>query len=247
MPAASWLGQIPFGVASGAASVSSNNFTRFSGTPAGVYALVGYNGDFAANPATAAVFGSEALSLIGGKRSSVGNVSVEIWGAQVTGGTGTVTVGFASGTIQDMGLSVIEVDRVGTATAPANQASGTAGTTSPATTSVTTADYLGGRKATTTVPATDNLVIGIVCMFKAGSLSLLTLSQGTEVQAPTNVGAGAQTIQFGSAVTQGTGGSDTLSWTESVNREWVEEICEISGCAAEGVWTRSHVIVPALY
>jgi hypothetical protein len=236
-------------VASATNTCSTGTFTRQSGPLGGIYLLAAYNGDFVTNPATDASFGGQALGLLVGENTTLGNVSVEIWGSTgITSSSGVATINFAGGSVLDIILFVIEIDYVGNATAPSNASGSAFGTTSPITVSIATSSVSGGRKATVVVDSVESILIGIGALFRAASGSNMAISVGTQFHAPLNAGAGGLQIQAATAWTQGTGGTDEIAWTESVNREWAEVTIQICGAAHDGMILRpGGAVLPALF
>ena len=235
-------------VASGTDTCSTGTFVRMGGPLTGIFLLAAYNGDFTTGPVTAASYGGQALNFLDGQFGTARNVSVEIWGGTgITSSSGVATVSFALGSVLNIILFVIEVDYVGQATAPAVTFNSANGTTSPITVSLVTGDNSGGRKATIPVTGIESILIGIGALFRATSLSNMSQSSGNQFHAQVQAGTGAQQIEAATAWIQGTGGSDTIAWTESINREWAVSVIQIAGAAIDGMIVRPHAVLPVLF
>lgn len=228
----------------------STTVSRNGGVNAQIYALVAYNTDWTTNGITDANFGGAAMSQCGAKLGAAGNISVEVWGTAALGNpaSGVVTIHWPVGSIIDAVVFIVEVQWAGIAVAPSGNAVGASGTTSPVTVSITSATYLNGRQATIPVDVTNNLLLAIGCLNRGASGSNLGNPGGgfVAINTATNAGSGALQIQAAAAFMQATGGTDTASWTESVNREWAALVVDISGAAMFGI-IRAGGVMPTLF
>jgi hypothetical protein len=231
------------GSATAADHVTTATFTRTSGLH-GIVVGIGYNADFIGSPVVSVTFGTDNLAFMVAQSGIGGNETVEIWAAnaaQLTAGSGVITVSFAGGSSLTIIVDVAEFSFVG-GQGPGGVTNSAFANTTPATVSVTTSATSGGRKGTYTVPATDNAVYGFAVMYQPG-LSAFTISTGTQIMGSTAVGAGALEICAASAWTQGTGGSDTIAWTFTLApRDWAEAVLQIEGGVIEGILKAGEVM-----
>lgn len=118
------------------------------------------------------------------------------------------------------GLLELTARSTGISVTGANQStpivqSGTAsGTTSPVTKALTTA-------------SANNMLLACAFVNKGTSASVLTVSGGATQRSNASVGTNGSTTTTGVSTLAATGGSDTMSWTQSVNRNWGEYMLEI--------------------
>jgi hypothetical protein len=217
-------------------TVSTPTYTMQGGgtTSHALINLVARSGAVLDTPVQAVTYaGSEAFNFVGQQVSGGTNVVVEIWALPApVAESGVIKTDFTPTDSVSVISIVVEIMLVGI-DGPVLNVFGDAGGTSPLTVTVSSSDGGGhryfGEAPTIVVPAGDNLLVGMGCMYKAGTASTISISNGTQIGTGVLVaGTGGSTITAGAAWLQAS--STTISWTESLDREWAEAVAEIPGC-----------------
>jgi hypothetical protein len=231
------------GTAATAASCTTGTLARHGGPGSTICVLIAHLGDVLSTPVTSVTYGSDNLSFIAGQSSGVGNIGIELWAtATPTVTSDVVTVNFGAGTSTSIIVSAFELVFCG-ATGFAATVNGGSGTASPITASVT-AGGGEGRTSTIFVP-TDSIIIGMGSEYVSTSLSTMNLTSGTGILSPTTAGSTVNKIAAASAFTAATGGSDTLSWSESTDREYACLAVEFGGRSLDGMFAlRAGQVLP---
>jgi hypothetical protein len=194
-------------------SIASANFTHNGGT---ILACVAYRGDFDSNSATGATYGSQNMTRIRGAASSLNNVGIEVW--KITNPTGNnvpVMVNFSGN--RAAVLCVVEIK----AADLVKRNTDAVGTTSPLTVSLAAQGEL------------NRIIVAIGAMLKGTSSSTLSLTNGIAIMNSTDVGTSSNKITAAVAYKRVTNATDTISWSQSVNREWGEVVVELSSGSLE--------------
>lgn len=104
-------------------------------------------------------------------------------------------------------------------TTPIAQVAHSSGILSPITTTITTA-------------SANNMVVDCAGMFPAVSGITIAVSGSNTQRVNQGAGSLAATTRQGVSTLQATGGSDTMSWTESVSKDWGQCVIELAAAAA---------------
>lgn len=227
---ARYTGANTTGTAALADTCTTGTLTRLEGVNSQLYVFTGINDTAISTQVQDVTFaGTDSLSPV--LRASSANLGLEVWCVQPTVSSGTITINLPVGSTLSICVAALEVCMAGRHGFLGNDTNTANGTTSPITASIVGSDTLGGRgvPASIFVPATDAVVLAAGLMLKGTSISVQSLTTGTEIIAPFTAGSGANTISMGVARTDCTGGSDTIAWSESIDREWVEDILTVFG------------------
>jgi hypothetical protein len=215
-----------------------------------LFVFVGHQGGIGAAPVTALSYGSDIGFFLAAQQSPGTDVTVEVWEIdQPATQSGTIIAACDASVTQAMAIFGVEVEGFG---ALALNTSLAAGSTSPITLSYTDSAGGGGNAAgAVVVPVTNNLQFSCGLMYQAATTAQMSLSNGTADPIYTNpfsFGSVGDKLQMAVAYQQSTGGSDTISWTESANRVWAQVTVIAGGCAQRGTAiNRCFGITPNYY
>ena len=209
-----------------------------------------HNGSVAVNPVQSVQVDGVDMAFLASADTLLTNVSVEFWGVSIKSlasyAVANTVVAFTPGSVLNALAAVMDFQQAISSGTPSATASAQ-GVVSPATCDLSWNGFAANPNNTVTGPIENSLHLAMIIAHKSVTLMNLSLSAGIEVMSPQTVGSLALTFQCAIAKAYPDPAiPTTISWAESVDREWCELIVEIPPTSIVDMIRRGVVPVPQL-
>ena len=237
-------GSVITGSATAADHVTFSSPAVSLANPGILVAAIAYNDSHLTNSVQTVTADSVNFTFAASTTSGTGAVSYEIWYIDVRKLSSlsptAVTISFTVGASLSIHVSLISIHQVNTVPGLAQSTHG-AGTVSPMTKSAVAQNSQANKANTILTPVTSSVLFGFGVAYRSTSAMTLSLSVGTALLAPVDTGSGITRITCAIATQKGNGSTQSIRWTESVNREWTEIIVEfVPTAVTEPIRAGSH-------